>query len=67
MVTRVDSIDTWKKSSGTGQKRNIQVLVDTPMACHGTADCGVCAVKTKLGWKNVCSDGPVFQLAVLDI
>jgi hypothetical protein len=67
MVTRGDSIETWKKSSGTGQNRNIQVLVDTPMACHGTADCGVCAVKTKHGWKNACSDGPVFQLAGLDI
>ena len=39
-----------------------QILVRTPMPCRGLADCGVCAVRTKRGWKHACSDGPVFRL-----
>ena len=69
--TSIDNLHVWKGMVTRGEtatsKRNIQVLIDTPMACHGTADCGVCAVKTKHGWINACSDGPVFQLAELDI
>ena len=69
--TSIDHLPVWKgmvtRGDSAGSKRNIQVLIDTPMACHGTADCGVCAVKTKRGWINACSDGPVFQLAELDI
>jgi hypothetical protein len=67
MVTRTERVDTWKTKSSAGSQRDIQVLVDSPMACHATAECGVCAVKTRRGWKNACSDGPVFQLAELDI
>jgi hypothetical protein len=67
MVTRTARVDSWKTTSSAGSLRDIQVLVDTPMTCHGTAECGVCAVKTRHGWKNACSDGPVFQLAELDI
>ena len=67
----IDHLPVWKgmvtRGDSAGSKRNIQVLIDTPMACHGTADCGVCAVKTKHGWMNACSDGPVFQLAEVDI
>ncbi|PWB77823.1 MAG: hypothetical protein C3F07_00475 [Anaerolineales bacterium] len=37
-----------------------QVLVHTPVPCGGIADCGVCAVNTKSGWKLACKDGPVF-------
>jgi NAD(P)H-flavin reductase len=48
------------------QKKTIQVLVDTPMACGGTADCGVCAVKTRHGWMHACTDGPVFPLSELE-
>jgi len=69
--TSIDNLSVWKKMVTHGEtvsvKQNIQVLVDTPMACHGTAECGVCAVKTKHGWKNACSDGPVFPLAELDL
>lgn len=44
---------TWKEA---------EVLIRTPMPCGGIADCGVCAVVTKSGWKMACKDGPVFDL-----
>jgi NAD(P)H-flavin reductase len=47
--------------------RGIQILVDTPLVCAGTAECGVCSVKTKHGWKHACSDGPVFLLDDLEL
>ena len=39
-----------------------QVLIRTPMPCRGLGDCGVCAVKTRSGWRMACADGPVFPL-----
>jgi hypothetical protein len=39
-----------------------QVLVITPMPCGGIAECGLCAVTTRRGWKMACKDGPVFNL-----
>jgi hypothetical protein len=39
-----------------------EVLVVTPMPCGGVAECGVCAVTTRRGWKMACKDGPVFDL-----
>lgn len=39
-----------------------QILIHTPMPCGGLAECGVCAVAFKHGWKMVCRDGPVFLL-----
>ena len=38
-----------------------QVLVRTPIPCGGIAECGVCAVTVKSGWKMACKDGPVFD------
>ena len=38
-----------------------QVLIRTPFACGGIAECGVCAVTGKSGWKLACKDGPVFN------
>src|SRR5688572_22695378 len=38
-----------------------QVLIRTPLACGGIAECGVCAVTGKSGWKMACKDGPVFN------
>lgn len=38
-----------------------QVLIRTPLACGGIAECGVCAVTAKSGWKMACKDGPVFN------
>lgn len=42
--------------------KGAQVLVRTPMPCGGIADCGVCAVAFRSGWKMACKDGPVFEL-----
>lgn len=44
-----------------------QILVLTPVPCGGLADCGVCAVNIRYGWKMACKDGPVFQLKELGI
>jgi NAD(P)H-flavin reductase len=40
-------------------------LVVAPMPCGGLAECGVCAVTTRRGWKLACKDGPVFDLGEL--
>ncbi|GAB4464109.1 MAG: hypothetical protein Kow0070_25540 [Anaerolineales bacterium] len=42
--------------------KDAQVLVRTPLPCGGIAECGVCAVTLKSGWKLACKDGPVFDL-----
>lgn len=42
-----------------------QILVKTPMPCRGLGACGVCAVKTQRGWRQACTDGPVFPLKEL--
>ena len=39
-----------------------EVLIYTSMPCRGLADCGVCAVKARRGWRFVCTDGPVFPI-----
>jgi NAD(P)H-flavin reductase len=39
----------------------IQVLLRTQMPCGALAECGVCAVRTRGGWKMACKDGPVFD------
>ena len=39
-----------------------QALLLAPMPCGGIAECGVCAVPARRGWKLACKDGPVFQL-----
>jgi NAD(P)H-flavin reductase len=38
-----------------------QVLIHTPVPCGGIADCAVCAVALRSGWKLACKDGPVFD------
>ncbi|MGZ9223824.1 MAG: iron-sulfur cluster-binding protein [Anaerolineales bacterium] len=38
-----------------------QILIRTPVPCGGMAECGVCAVTLKWGWKLACRDGPVFD------
>ncbi len=42
-----------------------QALVRVPMPCGALAECGVCAVSVKRGWKLACKDGPVFDLSEL--
>jgi len=39
----------------------VQVLLETPMAC-GTGLCYGCAVETRRGMRQVCKDGPRFEL-----
>lgn len=39
-----------------------EILVRTPIPCGGMAECGVCAVILRIGWKLTCKDGPVFDL-----
>lgn len=39
-----------------------QVLLSSDIPCGGRAECGVCAIKTRRGWKLICEDGPVFEL-----
>jgi dihydroorotate dehydrogenase electron transfer subunit len=43
-----------------------EILLHTPLTCGGIADCGVCAVRMKRGWKLACKDGPVFDLEQLE-
>ena len=45
-----------------GRAGEAQALVVTSMPCGGLADCGVCAVTVRRGWKMACKDGPVFDL-----
>lgn len=42
-----------------------QVLVYAQMPCAGLAECGVCAVPAKRGYKLVCKQGPVFDIEEL--
>jgi hypothetical protein len=49
-------------SEGDGLPCPAQVLVTTPIPCAGMAQCGVCAVPSRRGWKMACEDGPVFDL-----
>lgn len=68
--TSYENLAVWNglvRDSMSGSTYDIQVLVDTPMVCMGMAECGVCAVKTRHGWKHACVDGPVFPLAELDV
>ncbi len=42
-----------------------QVLIRSLMPCAGIADCGVCALASRHGWRMICKDGPVFDLREL--
>lgn len=54
-----------KRSQFLAEKR-VQVLIYTPVPCGGLADCGICAVTLKSGWRLACKDGPVFDLQELE-
>lgn len=49
---RLDTFPAWS---------DVEVLILAPVPCGGMADCGVCAVRAKSGWKMACKDGPVFR------
>lgn len=43
-----------------------QMLVETPLACGGLAECGLCALPASRGkWVYACSAGPVLALGAL--
>jgi hypothetical protein len=42
-----------------------QILVRAPLPCGGLADCAICAVEGRGGWRLACKDGPVFELGDL--
>ena len=46
---------------------SVQVLLVMPMPCGGLAECGVCGVPTREGWRLACSDGPVFDWNSLEV
>jgi len=46
---------------GFGGPKSVQVCLETAMAC-GLGACYGCTVKTKRGLRQVCQDGPVFEL-----
>ncbi|SRR6266498_45650 len=50
-----------ESSKGEPRRNEVQVLIHTPIPCGGIAECGVCAVTLKSGWKLACKDGPVFN------
>ena len=47
------------------QRMDVQVLIRTAVPCGGIAECGVCAVPFRSGWKLACKDGPVFDWSEL--
>ena len=44
-----------------------EIFVHTPILCGGNADCMVCAVKTKSGYRRICKDGPIISIEELEI
>jgi dihydroorotate dehydrogenase electron transfer subunit len=53
--------EQWSHASQRTALREAQILIHTPVPCGGVAECGVCAVTSKSGWKLACRDGPVFD------
>ena len=49
------------KQNQASALKDAEVLLRTSVPCGGVAECGVCAVTTKAGWKMACKEGPVFQ------
>lgn len=62
-----ESLPGLREKLGTGGQAAVKVeaLVLTPMPCGGIAECGVCAVPVRHGWKLACKDGPVFDIKLL--
>jgi len=42
-------------------KCEAEILIRTDMPCGGVAECGVCAISVKSGWRMTCKEGPVFK------
>ena len=64
-VTR-ENLPGWmerlRKLKQASTLKEAEILIRAPVPCGGVAECGVCAVVTKSGWKMACKDGPVFAL-----
>jgi NAD(P)H-flavin reductase len=64
-----ESLPGLRQMLGLGEQARVQleaqVLIVTPIPCGGIAECGVCAVTIRHGWKLACKDGPVFDLQAL--
>lgn len=48
-------------TKGSSNRAEIQVLMRFPVVCGLNAECGLCSVKTRRGWKLGCKEGPVFD------
>ncbi len=59
--------ETLEKQKQPTGRFEAQVLIRTAVPCGGVADCGVCAVSLKSGWKLACKEGPVFDWNELGI
>ena len=59
--------DHLQLSAGQASPCPTQVLVAADMPCAGKAECGVCSVRTRRGWRLACQDGPVFDYNQLDL
>ena len=61
-----ESLPGLREKLGLGEQAKVpfeaQVLIVMSMPCGGMAECGVCAVTVRRGWKMACKDGPVFDL-----
>jgi len=44
-----------------------EIFFQTAILCGGTADCMVCAVKTRRGFQQVCKTGPVLLISEMEI
>jgi len=65
-----ESLTRLKLPAGTSAAANpcpTQVLVAADMPCGGVAECGICSVRTRRGWRLACQDGPVFDYNQLEL
>lgn len=60
-----DLLESLREQNQLSAWREAEVLVHIPIPCGGVGECGVCAVRTKSGWRMACKDGPVFALGEL--
>lgn len=66
-LERLPTLGAWLGlSSAQPLPCSVQVLVWTAMPCSGLAECAVCAVPSRRGYKLACLDGPVFPLEGLE-
>lgn len=66
-IEQIDQIGRLLALKGTSRPPFLaEILILSPFACAGAADCGVCAVKTGGRYRLCCKDGPVFDLHALE-